>query len=245
MLGAQETGYYSAAYKLVNLSKLGISCYIMALQPFIFRLFVSSLQKSKTVCKESIRYLVIVVLPIIVSVILLSDRIIVFIFTEDFLPSAHVLSITILILLFYSFNQVLATVLIGGDYQRKNLEANLIGLAVIIGLNVLLIPRFSYIGAAVATSTSVLIVAALQYRFVAKNLFRINFVTLTQKPLVAATLMAGVLFLCRNGNLVFITAISAATYVLCLMGLKAFSKKDVELLRSLWEGKTTFNGITG
>lgn len=244
MLGAEETGYYSAAYKLLNLSKLGISCYIMALQPVIFRLFVSSVQKLRTVCTESIRFLVIIVLPIIVSVIVLSDRIIVLIFKEDFLPSAHALSITIWILLFYSFNQVLATVLIGGDYQRKNLEANLIGLAAIIGLNLILIPRFSFIGAASATCTSVLIVATIQYHYVAKNLFRINFVKLIQKPLAAAALMAGVLFLCRNGNLVIITIMSAATYVLCLLGLRTFSKKDVELLRNLWEGKTTFNGIS-
>jgi O-antigen/teichoic acid export membrane protein len=245
MLGTEEAGYYSAANKLVNLSRLGVSCYIMALQPIIFRLFVSSLQKLRNICTESIRYLVIIVLPIIVSVIMLSDRIVVLFFKEDFLPSANALSIIIWILLFYSFNQVLATVLIGSDYQRKNLEANLIGMVASIGLNVILIPQFSYIGAAIATCASVIIVAMVQYHFVAKNLFRINFIQLIRKPLVAAALMAGMLFFCRNGNLVFITAISVATYVLCLMGLKAFSKKDVELLRSLWEGKTTSNGISG
>jgi O-antigen/teichoic acid export membrane protein len=244
MLGTEEAGYYSAAHKLVNLSKLGISCYIMALQPIIFRLFVSSLQKSKTVCTESIRYLVITVLPIIVSVVMLSDRIILLVFKEAFLPSAHVLSITIWILLFYSFNQVLATALIGSDNQRKNLEANLIGLATSIGLNIILIPRYSFIGAAIATCTSVSIVAAVQYHFVAKNLFKINFLKFAQKPFAASALMAVVLLLFRNGNLVIITIMSTSIYVLCLFALKTFSQKDVEFLRSLWEGKATFNGIS-
>ena len=152
--------------------------------------------------------------------------------------------IIIWILLFYSFNQVLATVLIGSDYQRKNLEANLIGLAAGIGLYVVLIPRFSIIGAATATCISVFIVAAVQYYDVAKNLFKINFVKLAYKPVVAAALMAGVLLLCRNGNLVLIVIISAATYFLCLLVLKAFSQKDVELLKNLWEGKATINGIS-
>ena len=62
--------------------------------------------------------------------------------------------------------------------------------------------------------------------------------------MVAAALMAGVLLLCRNGNLVLIVIISAATYFLCLLGLKTFSQKDVEFLRNLWEGKATFNGIS-
>lgn len=244
MLGTEEAGYYSAAHKLVNLSKLGVSCYIMALQPIIFRLFMSSLPKLRSLCTESIRYLVIIVMPIIVSVIVLSDRIIVLIFKEDFLPAAHALSIIIWILLFYSFTQVLATALIGSDYQRRDLEANLIGLAVSIGLNVLLIPKFSVIGAAIATCTSVFIVAAVQYHFVAKNLFKINFVKFAQKPLAASALMTVVLLLCRNGNLVLITIISTSAYVLCLLALKTFSQKDIEFLRSLWEGKTTFNGIS-
>jgi len=244
MIATEEAGYYSAAYKLVNLSKLGISCYIMALQPIIFRSFVSSLQKLGTICTESIRYLIIIVMPIVVSVIVLSDRIILLIFKEDFLPSAHALSITIWVLLFYSFTQVLATALIGSDYQRRDLEANLIGLVTCIGLNVVLIQRFSFIGAAIATCASVFIVAAVQYHYVAKNLFKINFVKLALKPMVAAALMAGVLLLCRNGNLVLIVIISAATYFLCLLGLKTFSQKDVEFLRNLWEGKATFNGIS-
>jgi len=166
------------------------------------------------------------------------------IFKEDFLPSAHALSITIWVLLFYSFTQVLATALIGSDYQRRDLEANLIGLVTCIGLNVVLIQRFSFIGAAIATCASVFIVAAVQYHYVAKNLFKINFVKLALKPMVAAALMAGVLLLCRNGNLVLIVIISAATYFLCLLGLKTFSQKDVEFLRNLWEGKATFNGIS-
>jgi len=243
LIGVKEAGFYSAAYKLVNVFKLGIGCYIMALRPTIFKTFVSSLPTFKTLCTESIRYLVIIVLPIIAGGMVLADRIIILVYKDSFLPSTYALYILIWILLFYSFNQVIANALIGGNYERKNLNANLIGVAVSIGLNLALIPRFGFIGAAIATSGSVLTVAIFQAYYIAKNLFKIHIFRLILKPLISATLMSGILILCKNGNLVLIILFSAAIYLIGLFGLKTFSKSDFEIIRNLFGMKAKSNGL--
>jgi len=233
LVGVKEAGFYSAAYKLVNLFKLGIGCYIMALRPTIFRTFVSSLPAFKTLCTESIRYLVIIVLPIIAGGMVLADRIIILVYKDSFFPSTGPLYILIWILLFYSINQVIANALIGGNYERKNLKANVFGLAVSIGLNLALIPRFGAIGAAIATSGSVLTVAILQFYFIARNLFKINIFGLMLKPLISALLMTGVLILCKNGNLILITLFCAVIYLIGLCSLKTFSKNDLAIIRDI------------
>ena len=241
LIGVKEAGFYSAAYKLVNVFKLGIGCYIMALRPTIFKTFISSLPTFKTLCTKSIRYLVIIVLPIIAGGMVLADRIIILVYKDSFLPSTYALYILIWILLFYSFNQVIANALIGGNYERKNLKANFIGLAVSIGLNLALIPRFGFIGAAIATSGSVLTVAIFQAYYIAKNLFKINIFGLILKPLISAILMSGILILCKNGNLVLIILFSAAIYLTILFGLKTFSKSDLEIIRNLFGMKAKSN----
>jgi O-antigen/teichoic acid export membrane protein len=243
LIGVKEAGFYSAAYKLVNVFKLGIGCYIMALRPAIFKTFVSSFPTFKTLCTESIRYLVIIVLPIIAGGIVLADRIIILVYKDDFLPSMYALFILIWILLFYSFNQVIANALIGGNYERKNLKANLIGLAVSIGLNLALIPRFGFIGAAIATSGSVLTVALFQGYFFVKNLFKINIFGLILKPLISAILMSGFLIFYKNGNLVLIILLGAVIYLIGLFALKTFSKSDLEIIRNLFVSNARSNNL--
>ena len=174
---------------------------------------------------------------------MLADRIIILVYKDSFLPSTYALYILIWILLFYSFNQVIANALIGGNYERKNLKANLIGVAVSIGLNFALIPRFGFIGAAIATSGSVLTVAIFQAYYIAKNLFKINIFGLILKPLISAILMSGILILCKNGNLVLIILFCAAIYLICLFGLKTFSKSDLEIIRNLFGIKAKSNNL--
>jgi O-antigen/teichoic acid export membrane protein len=51
MMGEREVGFYSAASKLLTIGKMGISCYIVAIQPIIFRLYRTSLEKYRIVWK--------------------------------------------------------------------------------------------------------------------------------------------------------------------------------------------------
>ena len=174
MMGARDVGFYSAADRLVNLFSLGISFYIFAIQPVIFRLFKSSLEKFEIVCIESFRYFFIFILPVITTITILGNRFIVLIFEKDFLPSAYVLNILIWVLLLKGFNQIFANALIASNNQMINLKANIIGMISNIGLSLLLIPNLSYIGAGIAGVTSAFITFVYQNHYVSRNLFQIN-----------------------------------------------------------------------
>lgn len=237
MMGEIEVGFYSAAFKLMNISKLGLSCYIMAIQPVIFRLFKSSIDKFTMVCKESIRYLFILMLPIAVGTALLSEKFIVLIFKQDFLPSAIVLSIIVWILIFSGANLIFANALVASNNQKVNLHGNLIAMISNICLNLLLIPKLSFIGAGIASISSSLILLSYQYFFVSRHLFSVNYVHVAKKPFISAALMGTAILLFRDINLVLLISVSALVYVLCLLALKTFSPVDTDLLRKLWKGE--------
>lgn len=236
MMGARDVGFFSAADRLVNLFSLGISFYMMAIQPVIFRLYKSSFEKFEIVCTESIRYFFILMLPIIAGMTILGDRFILIIFKAEFLPSTGVLNILIWVLILKGFNQIFANALIASDNQKINLKANIIGMLANICLSILLIPQFSFIGAAIANVASALITFIYQKHFVSKLLLKIDIIHLVQKPFVATILTAMIIFLLKDINLFMLIIISVITYLTSLWALKSFSTKDIDLLRQLWRG---------
>ncbi|GAI48427.1 unnamed protein product [marine sediment metagenome] len=104
-----------------------------------------------------------------------------------------------------------------------------------VTLNLLLIPRFSFLGAAMATLISICIFLSLQYGFISKNLFRLNFFQIAGKPVISAALMGMIILLLRQLNLFLIVPIAALAYVLFLLTLRPFSPTDIQLFRRLWE----------
>ena len=237
MMGEREVGFYSAASKLANIGALGISFYIMAIQPVIFRLFKSSMEKFEMVCSESIRYFFILILPIIAGTTILSDKFVLLIFGAEFLPSAHVLSILIWLVILTGFNQIFANVLVASNYQKVNLLGNIISMISNIFLNLLLIPRYSFIGAGIASVASASVILIYQYNFVSKYLFKVHYFSLAKKPFLATTLIGGIIFLLRDINLVFLIFVSVVGYFTFLLILKTFLERDINLVRKLFKGE--------
>ena len=63
-----------------------------------------------------------------------------------------------------------AYTLIASNNQKMDLQVNVIGMVCNVGLNLLLIPKFSYLGAGIATLISICIFLVLQYFFIEKHL---------------------------------------------------------------------------
>lgn len=238
LMGDLDVGIYSAALKLVNFSKFGIICYLMALQPVIFRLFRSSRQKFERVCIESIRYLLMMILPIMAGITILSDRIVGSIFGREFLASGYALSILIWILILTGFNQLFANALVASGNQKTNLHATFLSMVMNIGLNLLLIPRMGYIGAALANVAAAVFNFGYQYYFISKSLFKLRFYELAKKPVVATVIMSVAVLAARDLNLLVVIVLSFLAYFAILVVAKAFTENDINLIRSVFSKKT-------
>ena len=236
LMGETEVGYYSAALKLTGLVALGINCYIMAIQPVVFRLFESSPKSFEALCLESIRYLLIIILPIIAATTVIGDRFILFIFDREFLPSADALRIIIWLIVFFGFNQIFANALIAADYQKINLHANIAGMLGNLALNLLLIPYLGFMGAAVANVASAFITFCYQLFFVSRHLFKINYLHLALKPFAASITMMSALFFIREINLIALFFISLSVYFFSLLAIGTFSVKEILLIKRLLYG---------
>jgi O-antigen/teichoic acid export membrane protein len=150
MKGDAVVGWYTAAYHLVLGFEPVVMLFMTALFPVMSRLFVSSKDSLNMVYERSFKYLVMLGLPVSVGGMLLAPRIILFIFGEQFANSIIALQILIWSGLLLSMYRPMSYLL--GSINRQGTMALIggIGAAINVGLNLLLIPKWSYIGAGAA-----------------------------------------------------------------------------------------------
>lgn len=237
MMGEKEVGFYSAASKLLTVGTLGLSCYVIAIQPVIFRLYQSSKAKFTLVCEESMRYLLILLVPIALGATLLSDKIILLVFKPEFLPASYILSIIIWVLILSSDNLIFANALAASNYQAINLKGNVISMISNIGLNLFLIPTFGFIGASIANVLSSLMLFIYQYYYISKYLFKVNYFQQIKKPFIASVFMGMIILALREINLFLIILVSIPIYFLGLLVLNTFTQRDMDLIKKLWRGE--------
>ena len=237
MKGAIDTGYYSAAYRFMEVLK-GLSYgYIAALFPIIASAFATSKDSFKRKCVLSVKYLFILTFPIAIGTTILSKNIILLAYGTEFLNSIKVLQILIWTICFFPIALVFARPLVASKNQRFDLLCNVLALVFNVSLNLLLIPRFGYIGSAMATLISICFFMFIQFIFFIKILFRIELLNILIKPFLAACAMGIFTLLLRNTNLFFVVALSAGLYIFILIKIKTFSMEEIAMFKELWRQK--------
>ena len=105
-----------------------------------------------------------------------------------------------------------------------------------IGLNLLLIPPLSYVGAAIATIATQSLVIAISWLVAARYLFKLSVHRIILKPLIASVVMGGIVYQLNQVaevNLFLLIALGAVLYSILVFLMKTFSAEDKELLRQV------------
>ena len=103
------------------------------------------------------RTTILIIVPAIVILYIVSEKLIPWVFTPDFFPSVLALKLLLPGIFFFSISKVLGSDILGRGYPHYNSIVAFIALALTIILDLLLIPRWGINGAALATSITYLI----------------------------------------------------------------------------------------
>lgn len=233
MRGTTAVGYYSAAYKLVWFTMMIAQSFFTAFFPLLSELFKSSPVSFEKSCKKAIGYLLMLALPLAVAVTLLSPKLILLLYGDGFTESMKVLRILIWILIPYCVSEVFAHALLASDNQRIDLRVNGISMLCNVLLNLLLIPKFSYLGAAIATLISINIYLGLQLPFVLKNLINIRSGIPVIRLLFAVSVMGLIIYALQETNPLIALGSSAAVYIILLFLLRGFPQEGRDFIRRI------------
>ena len=165
---ASDVGQYSAAYKFIGFFSSFVFLYNRNLLPAVSRCRgnPSMLQHIST---RTQKYTLLLAVPLAVGGAMVSRPLIRLVYGSRFSGGAVALAILIWIIPLSSSRVLYRVTLLSHGLQNYNLWVSLAAVLVNVTLNCVLIPRYSYVGSAVATVISELLLLLLTYEGVARK----------------------------------------------------------------------------
>lgn len=154
-------GWYSVAYKITFAFQFIGLAFLASIYPAFSYYFIHSRELLARTFIQSFRYLILISLPLSAGIIALADKLIVPIFGADYYNSIAPLKILMFSLVFVFLCIPTGAMLNACNRQTRNTIHLGITAFVNIILNLILIPRFDYQGAAIAALISYLILFIL------------------------------------------------------------------------------------
>src|SRR3989338_7240245 len=228
--GDVEVAIYSVAYNFALAVLFIPTVYTNAIYPVLSRYYKESKAGLRTLYEKSFKYLYIVGLPISVGLYLLAGRIIFLFYGDVYSDSIVALQIISWYLFLKFINFLLGTTLSSIDKQGKRMLGQSLTAVFNVLLNILLIPKIGYIGAAWSTFITEVFLFIIYYLYVSKSWYFYNFSSILIKPVIAAVIMFLFIEFSNFGLILTITA-SAVIYFSVILILKTLDREDYSIIK--------------
>ncbi|HLH23847.1 MAG TPA: flippase [Chloroflexota bacterium] len=231
LAGDVALGWYSAAYRVVDGFNLIPANFTLALFPLLARQGQTDRTALARVYRRALKVLLLLGMPIAVGTAVLAEPLVLFFAGPAYVPqAAWALRVLIWFLPFSFVNGVTQYVLIAVDRQRFLTIAFLVATAFNLVANLLLIPRTSYLGAALVTVLSEVVLLGPFWWAVTRSLPPISLWRLVWRPALAAAGMAAAVAPLAAWSWLLSIPVGAAVYAGLLAALGGFDADD----RALW-----------
>ncbi|MDD5473288.1 MAG: flippase [Candidatus Methanoperedens sp.] len=232
MKGDAVVGWYNAAYQIPLAVSLISFAFMEAIFPTLSRLHESSTESLIYAYEKSFKFSSIIILPIALSITLLSEKIILILYGKLYASSIVVLQILVWFTVFEFLSYLLYVTLASINRQRLNTLSTGICAALNILLNLILIPSYSFIGAGIATVITYVALFSMNFYFVSKYLCKISIIKAMNKPIIATLAMGFILYPLRDMNILVTIPLAGLFYILSLYLIKGLTKDDIKLFYS-------------
>lgn len=230
MRGFAEVGLYLAPYRLCDMS-LSIPIALMGSAfPLMSKFYNQDFNVFKKIYQKSFDILSACGILLTILVLVFADKLIILLFGPGFVRSAYAFRILIFSTLLVYLGIGSGSLLVAVDKQKANMWFYLLGAPLNIALNLILIPRLGFIGAAISNVTAMLLVVSLTFYFVRTKVKIFLETTKIKRAVLAGLVTLVVLFCLKDLNLFISMPISMLLYGLLVIFLKAIDIEDIILL---------------
>jgi O-antigen/teichoic acid export membrane protein len=232
--GDLETGYYNAAYNLVFSGVVISNVLNTALYPSLTRRASEDPDSLNSIYEKILKYLLVISLPIAFGVSVLAGPIVNFLYTEDYAVSSQALRIVIWTLPLMYMSEFLGYVVVIGNKEGRVARAVFISTGVNVVMNLLLVPAFGFIVAAVMTVLTEAVLVT-QHALTVKSILRdLNWSKLALRPLLAGLIMGlAVLLLSQNIPLFINIGIGAVIYIFLIFTFRVIGDEEFQFARDI------------
>ena len=230
MVGDAAVGFWSVAYKLTYAFQFIPMAFAAASFPAMSAYFVSDKTMLRKTFERLLFYLAILAMPVAFGIFSLAEPLILKIYGATYVASVLPLQVAIFAVVFIFLNYPVGSLLNATDRQMANTAIMGVSMLINVILNVILIPRFSYLGAAISTviSHALLFIIGLIFarRVVAYNK-KFIFTALFKIVISAGAMSAVIIYLRPYIYWIFLVPIGAIVYFALLFLLRGMEWRDV------------------
>jgi O-antigen/teichoic acid export membrane protein len=225
-----EVGLYGASYRMMEIAKVLPQSICLALYPAVSHAAAYEPERLRRLGADTMRFLWVITLPIAIGVTTLARPILVFTVGDAFVPATNVLYVLIWTIVPYAVTRYYAFVLVAANKQRVDLLLNIVMALANVLLNLLLIPRYGSLGAAIATLISVAMFAAGQCLYLRRYLpDHLAALPPLLRPMLASVAMGACAWLCRELPVLLVVAGAALIYFSILIASRYFAVDELRM----------------
>ena len=235
MTNIAVVGWYGAAYRIFNTLVFLPSLVISAIMYPIFSKLSTHSQADQTDLKRAIEktlnFLLFCGVPISTGLIVAAPNVVGFLYHRaDFIHTIPAMQYLAPGLLFLYINSVFTSVMMSTGREKKITLMAGIALVVNLGLNLLLIPIYQHVGAALVTSLTELLLTIFSLIFVPRSLWPLGSLKVGLKALLAGLAMGLVIWFMQQYSFLAILPASALVYFGTATLLGTIPREDVRAL---------------
>lgn len=234
--GQEAVGLYTASYKLILVLIFIPSIFNYAIFPLMSQYYISSKKSLNFIFEKLLKILILLGLPIGIGTVIIAKKVITLIYGQQFINASLALQIliwsTVLVFARTPFE------LLNQSCNKQFVVTKIFILGVIFNIifNLIFIPKYSYIGAAIITVLTDFLVLGLLVLTTKSMEFSISRGTKISllKIGVASLVMGITLNYLQNLNMFIMIMIGALIYVLALSILKTFDPDEMSMFKLMF-----------
>ncbi|HIB42501.1 MAG TPA: flippase [Nitrospina sp.] len=233
LIGEAETGWYNAAFKWVEVLALLVASIRSALFPTLSRVYSDPGNQFQSICKEAVRYLFLIGLPLTVGTFVLAPELVKLLYGDLYEMTVQILQIMALGFFLICVNEFAIFLLLSADRFSEVLKVVFLGSVLNIVLNILAIPKWGVIGAAAVAGLTELFLFFMLYNYMSRISGAIQLFSLIWRPALAAAVMG---FALKQVSWSLFPSIFAGVgvYFVLLFLLRAFNEYDFLVMRNVF-----------
>lgn len=236
MQGDSPVGWYNAAYRIFMVTLFIPIAVNSSVYPVMSRFFVSSIDNLKLIQEKYFKFMSFIAVFIGIGTTLFAKEIILMVFGQSYSPSIIALQILIWSAVLIYING--AFVQLFQSSNRQKTVTKVAGIAAVfnIVLNLILIPKYSYIGASIATVISELIIfiCMISLAFKTSYINRPSFFIIQFGKVLFAGIITGLIgYVLSDYNVFMVISSLALIYLLLFYLIRGFDKDELLLIKQV------------
>ncbi len=234
IIGGLVVGWYTAAYRLIIILLVIPVTFNTVIFPIMSQYYISSNESLKFSFEKLLKLMLLIGIPLGIGTTLLSDKIILLIYGDQYINAIIALQILIWSIILIFTRSPFERFLEASNRQLTVTKIFIIGVIFNIIANLVFIPKFSYIGAGIITVlTDLLVLSFLIYIIRGLKITISRNIMFDVSKIIFASLIMGISLYLLNANLIISVIVGVLVYIIILLIFKILDEDEINVIKSL------------